>query len=91
LGKRYNKAKLVSRFFFGCAGAKKKLSKRNAERVFRALRSTRRATRPPPRRLLKKAGENFFVFRKLKLFSSKFLKRGRGGKTFLKKFFPRHS
>jgi hypothetical protein len=24
------------------------------------------------------------------LFSSKFLKRGRGGKTFLKKFFPRH-
>jgi hypothetical protein len=29
--------------------------------------------------------------KKFFLFSSKFLKRGRGGKTFFKKFFPRHS
>jgi len=34
-------------------------TKRNAKKRFRPLRRARRATRPPPRRLLKKAGENF--------------------------------
>jgi len=48
-------------FSFGEKGAKEKAWQKEKRRSkkFRALRSARRAPRPPLRRLLKKAGENF--------------------------------
>ena len=47
----WNNCRFLSRFFFGNAGAKKKLSKRNANRSFRRLRTAARAARPRPRHL----------------------------------------
>ncbi|MBE6595883.1 MAG: hypothetical protein E7644_08815 [Ruminococcaceae bacterium] len=46
-------------FLFDTGGTKRKATKREMPRAFRPLRRARRAPRPPPRRLLKKAGENF--------------------------------
>ena len=49
----------IAAFSLQKGGAKKKLTKRNAEGFFRRLRATRMATRPPPRKLLKKLEQNF--------------------------------
>ena len=71
------------RFFFWRKRRKRKsLAKRKApkNKVFRPLRRARRATRPPPRRLLKKAGENFQQADETRLFCLQ-----SGGK-----FFPFH-
>ena len=49
-------------FSFDQEGAKEKAwqkEKRRKEKEFRRLRTARRLTQPPLRRLLKKAGENF--------------------------------
>ena len=55
-----NSTKSLVAFSFGNVGAKEKAhKKKSAEKEFRALRSARRLPQPPPRRLLKKAGENF--------------------------------
>jgi len=48
-----------SAFSFQAKGEKKKLAKRNAKKKFRCLRTSRRAPRPPPRKLLKKLDQNF--------------------------------
>ena len=53
---------LIPAFSFDEEGAKEKaIKKQSAEMKFRALRSATRATCPCPSRLLKKAGENFWV------------------------------
>ena len=55
------KCRLLERFFFDHVGAKKKaLQKESAVWEFRRLRTATRTPRPRPRRLLKKAGENFY-------------------------------
>ena len=55
------------------------LAKRKApkNKVFRPLRRARRATRPPPRRLLKKAGENFQQTDETRLFCLQSVGEGR--------------
>jgi len=53
-------ARFISRFSLWHKRRKEKsYQKRNAEEQFRALRSARRAARPPPRKLLKKFDQNF--------------------------------
>ena len=82
-------ANLLAAFSFGNIGAKEKANKKkSAERRFRALRSARRLPQPPPRRLLKKAGENFHQTDESLLFS---LQSGANAKTLnSKKLFAFH-
>ena len=55
-----NRAIPLAAFSFGDTGAKEKTSKKKTPlREFRPLRRARRATRPPPRKLLKKLDQNF--------------------------------
>ncbi|MBO5756593.1 MAG: hypothetical protein J6S28_02740, partial [Clostridia bacterium] len=53
---------ILSVLFLGYVAARKR-TKKIGDKEFRSLRRARRAARPPLRRLLKKAGENFLSLR----------------------------
>ena len=87
---RKKRAKIFSRFFFDHVGAKRKASfaprngkKKAPKKEFRRLRTATRIPHPRPRRLLKKAGENFHHFGEIRLFSPRQAHKN----NFLCKFF----